>query len=154
LIQQIKANPLKRALRVDKITLGILRYTLTLYQEPDRLAEELPLIRTLTRKPHELEALARRVAEVFSTRLAADFSIDTIDSECPVGSGALPDRRLPSFAVRLRHAKDGALTNLQRKLRDLPAPVIGRLQDGALLFDMRTLDDEAALVANLVQLTP
>jgi L-seryl-tRNA(Ser) seleniumtransferase len=61
---------------------------------------------------------------------------------------------LPSFAVRVRHAKDGALTHLQRQLRDLPAPVIGRLQDGALLFDLRTLDDEAALVSNLAQLTP
>ena len=153
LIQQIKANPLKRALRVDKITLGILRHTLTLYLEPERLADELPLIRTLARKPHELEALARRVADAFSTHLSAEFSIDTIASECQIGSGALPDRRLQSFAVRLRHPKDSALTNLQRRLRDLPAPVIGRLQDGALLFDMRTLDDEAALAANLAQLT-
>ena len=154
LIRQIKANPLKRALRVDKITLGILRYTLTLYQEPERLAEELPLIRTLTRKPHELEAVAQRLAETFSERLPTEFSIDTVASECQIGSGALPDRRLPSFAVRLRHAKDSALTHLQRQLRDLPAPVIGRLQDGALLFDMRTLDDENALVTNLAQLTP
>lgn len=154
LIRQIKANPLKRALRVDKITLGILRHTLTLYQEPERLAEELPLIRTLARKPQELEALAQRVSEIFSAHLSADFGVDTTASECQIGSGALPDQRLPSFAVRLRHAKDSALTSLQGKLRDLPMPVIGRLQDGALLFDMRTLDDEAALAENLARLMP
>lgn len=154
LIAKLKDNPLKRALRIDKMTVAILREVLLLYQDPERLAAELPLIRTLSRESGELDALADRAALGFRERLDPAFTVDTITSECQIGSGALPDRRLPSRAVRIQHPHDAALTGLQKQLRGLPTPVLGRLNDGALLFDVRALDDVDGLRAALAMLEP
>ena len=69
LIERIKRNPLKRALRCDKITLAILHYTLRLYQDPERLVRELPLLATLTRPLDRLDACAQRIATILAARL-------------------------------------------------------------------------------------
>jgi L-seryl-tRNA(Ser) seleniumtransferase len=68
-----------------------------------------------------------------------------------IGSGALPVDLLPSFALA---ATGKGLDRLADAFRHLPIPVIGRIQDGTLLFDLRTLDDEAAFVAQLPELAP
>ncbi len=105
LIERIKRNPLKRALRCDKITLAILHYTLRLYQDPERLAAELPLLATLTRpvdRPDGKRAADRDDA-CASTR-ARRLSIGATESRCQIGSGALPEATLPSAAVSISGA--------------------------------------------------
>jgi L-seryl-tRNA(Ser) seleniumtransferase len=149
LIEQIKRNPIKRALRCDKITLGILHYTLRLYQDPDRLAAELPLLRTLTRPLAQLLATAGRIAQHIRPRLAATFTVAATQSDCQIGSGALPETALPSAAVQITAASDADLRQLNARLRHLPTPVIGRIHDGVLWLDVRTIDDVDALCANL-----
>src|SRR5262249_14500479 len=69
LLAEINRNPMKRALRVDKIRLAALEATLKLYSDPDRLAEHLPTIRLLARPKTEIEALAHRIAAAIATRL-------------------------------------------------------------------------------------
>jgi L-seryl-tRNA(Ser) seleniumtransferase len=100
LIEQVKRNPIKRALRCDKITLGILHYTLRLYQDPDRLAGELPLLRTLTRPLAQLLATATRIAQHIRPRLAATFTVAATQSDCQIGSGALPATALQALRYR------------------------------------------------------
>src|SRR6185436_9970707 len=78
LIERLNRNPLKRALRCDKITLAILHYTLRLYQNPERLADELPLLATLTRSLAHLASVAQRVASVLRARMPSNHSIDTV----------------------------------------------------------------------------
>lgn len=153
LIERINKNPLKRALRVDKIRLAAIEATLRLYRDPDRLAEKLPTFRHLARTEEEITTTARhllpKVAEVFGPVVA----IEVVACSSQVGSGAVPVETLPSAALALRPPGGGsALDRLAERLRGLPFPVIGRIADGALLLDLRCLEDEAGFLANLQSL--
>jgi len=151
LIARIKKNPMKRAMRLDKVTIAALAAVLRLYRDPDRLAERLPTIRALARPTGEIEALANRLAPAVTRTLGEGFDVAIGACRSQIGSGALPVERLDSAALMLRPLKGGggALKRLAASLRALPVPVIGRIHDGALLLDLRCLDDEAGFVAQL-----
>lgn len=153
LVARIRKHPLKRALRVGKITLAALEATLLAYRKPDLLARDLPTLRQLTRPLGDLEALAERIAPRLAARLCG-WTVDTVTSLAQAGSGSLPDQALPSLALALKPlGKPGKLLDqLAARLRALPVPVIGRIHDGALLLDLRCLEDEAGFIANLEHL--
>lgn len=157
LIRAIKRNPMKRAMRCDKLTLAALEAVLRLYGDPDRLVRRVPALRLLARSAPEIETLARRVAPVVARHLGDRAAVDVVEVRSQIGSGALPVDLLPSFALRIvpatggqarrRSASGGALERLAAGFRALPTPVIGRIADGAFLLDLRCLEDEAAFVA-------
>jgi L-seryl-tRNA(Ser) seleniumtransferase len=159
LIAKIKRNPLKRALRLDKMTIAALAAVLRLYLDPDRLVARLPTLRALARPQAAVQALAERLRGPLAERLGEGFTVEIIPCDSQIGSGALPTQRIASAGLALRPAarKRGAGTALYRLLstfRALPVPVIGRVQDGALILDLRCLEDEAAFVAQLAALAP
>ncbi len=151
LIARLKRNPLKRALRVDKMTLAALAAVLHLYADPARAMQRVPTLRLLTRKPDDIEVLAQRLAPQLSAALGVRALVEVKACHSQIGSGALPVDLLPSWALMVTLPGRGgrALEQLARAMRALPVPVIGRIADHALLFDLRTLDDEAAFVAQL-----
>jgi L-seryl-tRNA(Ser) seleniumtransferase len=157
LIAKINRNPMKRALRVDKIRLAAIEATLRLYRDPDRLAERLPTIRMLARPQTDIRALAHRLGPAVATAAGPAFIVDVVDCASQVGSGALPLEKVPSAGLAIRPAKarggGRALAALAAALRHLPIPVVARIDDQALILDMRCLDDEAAFAANLSGLT-
>jgi L-seryl-tRNA(Ser) seleniumtransferase len=152
LVEKIKRNPMTRAMRPDKITLAALHAVLRLYINPARLAEQLPTLHWLTREETEIEQLATRLAPVVE-RCCEGFRVTVAPTHSQVGSGALPVDQLGSFAIRLTQPKlrrpGKALEQLARAFRDLPTPVIGRIADDALWFDLRCLEDEAEFIDNL-----
>jgi len=155
LIAKINRNPLKRALRVDKIRLAAIEATLRLYRDPDRLAERLPTIRMLARPQAEVRAMAERLLPAVAGATGPAFATEAVDCVSQIGSGALPLESMPSAGLAIRPAKRGggrALTKLAASLRSLPIPVIARIDDHALIMDLRCLDDEAAFAANLAKL--
>jgi L-seryl-tRNA(Ser) seleniumtransferase len=156
LVAKLKRNPLKRALRVDKLTIAALNAVLALYDDPERLVERVPTLRLLARPLADITALAERIAPALSGRLAGMATCEVIACDSQIGSGALPTQRVASAAVALRPAsgrRAGAqLKRLAEAFRDLPTPVIGRVQDGALLFDLRSLEDERGFVDQLPRL--
>ena len=153
LIARINRNPMKRALRADKIRLAALEATLRLYRDPDRLAERLPTIRLLARPKKEIEALARRLVPAVGAKLGEGFKVDVIACASQIGSGALPLESVPSAGLAIRprveRGAGRALDGLAAALRRLMVPIIGRVEDGALILDLRCLEDEAGLEANL-----
>ena len=151
LIAELKRNPMKRALRPDKLTLAFLEQTLKLYDDPESLAEMLPLLQTMTTSEATLRERAERLAARLSPILPA-FSVAVAESECQIGSGSLPDRRLPSIAVTITHAEEARVRALLGSLRRLPVPVIGRLRERRLWLDMRGAARLDELLDNLTAL--
>ena len=155
LIDAIKRNPMKRALRLDKVTIAALEAVLRLYADPARLEERLPALGLLTRDQAEIGVAANRVAAALRERIGRDIDVTVEDCRSQIGSGALPVDLLPSHAVVLRlntshRRRMGAwLDAVARSFRELPTPVIGRVRDDAFALDLRCLDDEPAFVAQL-----
>jgi L-seryl-tRNA(Ser) seleniumtransferase len=151
LIQRLKRNPLKRALRVGKLTLAALEPTLALYRAPELLADRLTTLRLLTRSAAAIEAQAQRLLPVAHAALGAAYEVTAVAVTSQIGSGALPADRLPSygFCVRKAAGKRGSLTRLEAQLRALPRPIIGRLAEKALWLDLRSLEsaEEAQFIA-------
>jgi L-seryl-tRNA(Ser) seleniumtransferase len=144
LIGRIRKNPLKRALRLDKVTLAALGAVLRLYLDPARLARRLPTLRLLARPVEDIRALAERLRPALQTR----FDVEVVDCESQIGSGALPTQRIASAGLAMHPGN----ADTAARFRRLPIPVIGRLQDGAFILDLRCLEDEAGFLAQLGKL--
>ena len=154
LIARIKRHPLKRALRVGKLTLAALEATLRLYQHPETLAQRLTTLRLFTRPASAMQAQAQTLAPILQAALGADWCVTPCPMSSQIGSGALPVDSLPSYGLVLRpNSKTASVAQLQERLRQLPRPVIGRAQDGALWLDLRCLE-EAEQAAFTQQWTP
>ena len=151
LIQQVKRNPLKRALRPDKVTLTILQETLKLYEEPDSLPQTIPLLQQLLTPMEELEERARSIADTLRDRLPG-FTVAVEPGACQLGSGSLPDQEIASLCVVVGHNKAANVRRLETRLRQLPTPVIGRISQDRLWLDMRGAADPTALIESLARL--
>ena len=150
LIQAINRNPMKRALRVDKIRLAAIAATLKLYRDPTRLAERLPTFRMLTRSQHEIEAQARRLLPHVAEALGDDFAIELCECQSQIGSGALPLETIASAGLAIAAKRKGPeLERLSAMLRELPRPLIGRIEKERLVLDLRCLADEGTFLSNL-----
>lgn len=156
LIEAINRNPMKRALRLDKMRIAALEATLKLYRDPDRLAQYLPTFRLLSLPKSEIEARAHRMLQDVQRSVGSSFAVEVTACESQIGSGALPLVTLPSAGLAIRPpAGRGAgrlLKHLAAGLRSLDIPVVGRTEDQALILDLRCLDDENAFARNLTSL--
>ena len=148
LIARLQQHPLKRALRVGKLTLAALEATLRLYLQPEKLAEQLPTLRLLIRPQQEMQQAAERLLAALRPRFTADFDLRAEPCWSQIGSGSLPVDRLPSYALTFtpRDGRGATLEALAERWRCLPQPVIGRLGDGRLWLDLRCLEQEGALI--------
>ncbi|NYZ15189.1 L-seryl-tRNA(Sec) selenium transferase [Azospirillum sp. RWY-5-1] len=156
LVRACAKNPIKRAVRLDKIRLAALEATLRLYRDPDRLPATLPTLRFLTRPVEELRGLAERLGPVIAGAVGAGWSVASADCASQIGSGALPLETIPSHGLAIepagRGASGGAVEALAAAFRRLPVPVIGRIEKGALRFDLRCLEDVDGFAGQLARL--
>ncbi|WP_415184823.1 L-seryl-tRNA(Sec) selenium transferase [Phaeovulum sp.] len=153
LIAALNRNPMKRALRLDKLRLAALEATLRLYQDPDRLAERLPTLRHLARPQADIATLAQDLNAALANAVGPEFDVSVTDCHSQIGSGALPTDTIPSAGLALHAANPKAsgqrVIALAAAFRALPVPVIGRIAQDTFILDLRCLEDPAAFRANL-----
>ena len=134
-IEQMKKNQLTRALRVDKMTLAALEATLKLYIDENEALEHIPTLHMISLSKERLFAKS----DVFKTRLSdLDFKITIAEDKAEVGGGSYPESYLDSVVVKLEHPRLSA-TDIERRLLEVEIPIITRIKDNELIFDMRTL---------------
>ena len=150
LIEQINANPLKRALRLDKVALALLDATLKAYEDESTLAEKIPLLATLALPMAELDRRATLVAQALGDVSDASVAIEPAESQ--LGSGALPGESIPSRAVAVALPNDRRLREFESALRRLRPAVVGRVSGNRLWLDMRGAEPIDELVETLRQL--
>ncbi len=136
LIQRIEKDPLMRAFRLDKMTLAALESTLRLYRDPAKALREIPTLRMLT-TPH---AALRRRTEAFAGRLQTvpGIAMEVRDDVAYVGGGSLPDVAVPTSVIALSLAGVSE-SELAARLRAGTPAVMGRVQEGKLLLDLRAV---------------
>ena len=153
-IARIKDNPMKRALRCDKMTIAALSAVLHLYRDPDRLIERIPALRALVRPVEDIRAAAARISPALAEVVKEFGDVTDTCCESQIGSGALPTRRLPSagLAIAPSYKSGSALTGLATAFRSLPVPVIGRIRDDNFVLDLRCLENDEKFIAQLTAL--
>ena len=148
MIDRMRRNPLKRALRCDKMTLAALEETLRLYRfAPDPFAA-IPTLRSLTRSVEAIEATGAKAAELVQAELGADYSVELVVSTAKAGSGSRPDLDLESRAIAIRSSAFSA-DEVAAKFRSADPPIIGRIEGDQFLLDLRAIEDPRVLVPKL-----
>ena len=152
-IAAIKRNPMRRTLRVDKMTIAALSAVLAIYNDTERLTERLPVLRFLTRPVPDIRGAAERLRPVIAATFDGAATVRDTDCLSQIGSGALPTRTIPSAGLAVqplaRRHVGRALREIASAFRRLPIPVIGRIQDDTFILDLRCLDDEQTFAAQL-----
>ena len=157
LVEAIRKNPMKRAMRLDKMTIAALEAVFRLYADPARLPERVPTIGMLARPAADIAAAADRLLPALAKVLDGVARVEAAPCRSQIGSGSLPVDLLESTALSIRPLQEGRgaggiVDQIAKAFRTLPAPVIGRVQDGAFLLDLRCLEDEAGFTAQLESL--
>jgi L-seryl-tRNA(Ser) seleniumtransferase len=153
LVARLRYNPLLRALRPGKLTLGALEATLRQYLDPEKARREVPALAMIMISPQDLKAKARRLAARIRKRLAGVLRAELLPGVSRVGGGAFPEQDLPTTLVALS-ALDPDLgpDKLRRALLRADPPLVGRVERDRFCLDPRTLaDDELILAARVLE---
>lgn len=140
-VDAMRTNPLARALRLDKMSLAALDWTLNAYLE-GRAEAEIPVVGQLLASPEELERRARSLASRVAELLKDSAKVAVEADRAPVGGGSLPGFELDTWVVAVRPPQGVAA--MAAALRGAATPVLARVRDDAILFDLRTLRDQDA----------
>jgi L-seryl-tRNA(Ser) seleniumtransferase len=141
ILEQIKKNPLARALRIDKMTLAALEATLHLYRDEEKTVHTIPTLRMLTKDINDIEHCASNLMGKLNKIEPSRIQIEIVDLSSKAGGGALPFLELPSKCLKIR--VEGLSANaLEFYMRNNSPPIIGRIEDDAFIMDPRTLQKE------------
>jgi len=139
LIGRMRKNPLTRAFRVDKVTLAGLEATLRHYLDPEEARREIPTLRMISLNMEALETRTRSVAGTLAS--LEGLQVEVTRGEGVVGGGTYPGVAIPGWVLRMQ--VDGrSPQELARALREGDPPVVGRMEDGGVVLDLRTVDPE------------
>ncbi len=146
-ISRMNKNPLQRALRCGKLTLGALEATLRIYQQSADIAADIPTLRAFTRTLPELDEMAERLLPRLQKALGEGYRLSLESSTSQIGSGALPTEEIPTRVIAVEHHGTGA-ERLAQKFRRASPPILGRIKDDRFLLDLRAVFDPDDLIPN------
>lgn len=148
-LAKLRANPLCRALRVDKLTLAALQATLEIHRA-GRAFEEIPVLRQLSLGADEIRKRAEQMVDRLRTHVTSSnaFAVEEVSSA--PGGGALPELSIPSWAIAIG---SGSADHVAKQLRSGKPAVFGRVRDGRVLLDLRTVmpEDDKSLVGRILE---
>jgi len=139
-LQQIKRNPLNRALRIDKLTLAALEGTLLQYLTPAVAVKNIPVLKALTEPPAAVTRRARKLLAMMKKVSPAGWSLSLKKGSSLAGGGALPTREIPTALIAVRSGQISA-GRLETAFRKLPVPILARIVDNEVLLDVRTIEE-------------
>lgn len=151
-IEEMKKNPLTRAVRIDKFTVAALEATLREYLQPEKALDTIPTLRMLTEPVESLHQRAKQLTELVMERLHQYADVTWEKGYSQVGGGAMPTAELPTGLCSIKPKKI-SVSALVERLRASSPPVVGRVHDQSLLLDVRTIQphDIEPLLASLVE---
>jgi len=151
IMDQIKLNPLTRALRIDKLTLAALESTLLLFLDENRAVQEIPTLHMLVLDKARLRRRGRRLLNRLARGVGKEVKLTLKEEYSQVGGGALPLQDLPTIALVVKPLHL-SVNHLEEALRRGDPPIIARISKDELIFDMRTVfDEEIPLLAEGIQ---
>jgi L-seryl-tRNA(Ser) seleniumtransferase len=136
-IETILANPLMRAMRVDKMTLAALSATLLIYRDENQARTEIPILRMLSMPEENLKLRAEKVVKQINGLLGLE-RCEAVEADSMLGGGSLPTQKLSTWCVALT-PKNQSVDKFAAGLRNSEPCVIGRVQKDRLVLDMRTV---------------
>ena len=147
LVDQLKRNPLHRALQCSKLTIAALESTLRLYRESAYVIHDMPTLRVLSRPLADIEDTARRALPALASALGAGFRVSVQDSISKTTSDGLHDDEIPTKVIVIEHDYLGA-TRIASRFRQARPPIIGAIKDDWFVLDARAVFDPLDLVPN------
>ncbi len=152
-VDQLKRNPLTRALRPDKLTLAGLEATLRLYRDEKQAIQAIPTLKMITQPLAEVKRRAQSLARRLRRRLPLPTRVAILPTLARIGGGSLPQTELPSCALSLANPA-WPPHKLDEALRAANPPVVARLEHQKLLLDVRTIlpEDESQLTSVLTKI--
>lgn len=145
-IEDMKKNPLTRALRIDKMTLAALEATLKQYIEEEKAVQNIPTLKMITESKDVLHKSAKKFANMLKSSIKDRADIDIVEEFSQIGGGAMPLQNLPTFAVCIK-PHFISVNQLEKSLREGTIPIISRTRNESILLDMRTIrDDEHSII--------
>lgn len=140
-LDEIKSNPMARALRMDKMSLAALETTLSLYRDPDLAVKQIPTLAMLTQPAAAIEAIARQLMNLLESISYPELSLEIVACQSRAGGGSLPELKLPSKALAISVSGMTAAA-IERFLRAFTPPIIGRIENDHFLLDVRTVQTD------------
>jgi L-seryl-tRNA(Ser) seleniumtransferase len=151
ILDNIKKNPMTRALRIDKLTLAALESTLRLYRDPDSAIESIPTLSMLLCPVDKIQKRAKQLENLLINLNMPNMAIRLIDISSKAGGGSLPLLDLPSKGIELTIKKLTA-NAFEEYMRNNTPPIIGRIENDAFIMDLRTiLDDDLQEIAYAIE---
>ena len=141
IVERLSNNPIARVVRLDKALLALLEAGLRIHlRGPEAARTAIPLLRALSRSPDSIAEAARRCAGMLRDRIGSEFEVGTIEVRGVVGGGSLPGIDVASSAVTIASRSAGP-DDLASRLRAGAPPIVGRIQDGRLMLDLRAIEE-------------
>ncbi|MBW2545319.1 MAG: L-seryl-tRNA(Sec) selenium transferase [Deltaproteobacteria bacterium] len=140
-LDKIKKNPLNRALRIDKLTLAALEATMMHYLDLDRAVDDVRVLRSLTEPVVDVEKRARRLLALLEKLSLKDLTFSIMEEYSMAGGGSLPTQEIPTVVLAVT-SRSISPSRLERRLRKLEVPIIARIFENKVLFDLRTITEE------------
>ncbi|NIM19635.1 MAG: L-seryl-tRNA(Sec) selenium transferase [Candidatus Latescibacteria bacterium] len=150
-LARLKQNPLRRAIRVDKLCIAALEALFRCYLFEDRPEAEVTLLDQVLGPVEALRSRAENVIEGLRGQQAAGLTLEIVDDEAAVGGGSFATEKLPSAAISIRCTSEREAVGLAKKMRTHELPIVPRIKGSEVRINMRSVlpDEDEDLKTNL-----